>query len=80
MKNVNFQMKGPPDASKKDENRLPWGHISMTFQNRTERRPCILYLERWVKGLKKQNEMARPIPPDAKREGLENSGENDLST
>lgn len=24
--------------------------------------------------------MARPIPPDAKREGLENSGENDLST
>ena len=30
---VSLQMKGPPLSSKKDENKLAWRHIPMTFQN-----------------------------------------------
>lgn len=45
MKDVSFQMKGPPDAGKKDENRLAWGHIPVTFQNTGTERSCSLYRE-----------------------------------
>ena len=37
MTDASLQIKGPPLTSKKDENRLAWGHIPMTFQNARER-------------------------------------------
>ena len=37
MTDASLQIKGPPLTSKKDENRLAWGHIPMTFQNARDR-------------------------------------------